>query len=59
MNQMGKVKCSDVCLRSPVNRKTEETPGSLVISLEQEDEPDGLCPALSVKRMGLCRAWTC
>lgn len=41
--RMGKVKCSGVYL-SPVHRKAKETSGSLVISLEQEEEPDLPCP---------------
>lgn len=53
----GKVKCSQVCV-SPADRQAEETSGSSVISLE-EDDPDGLSPALSVNWVGLCGAWTC
>lgn len=42
---------------STVNKKAEETSGSLVIVLAQEDEPDGLF-ALSVNMVVLCRVWT-
>lgn len=43
---------------STVNKKAEETSGSLVIVLAQEDEPDGLFTALSVNMVVLCRVWT-
>lgn len=45
-------------LASPVNKKAEETSGSLVISLEREDEPNGLFIFLSVNIVVLCRVWT-
>jgi len=42
-------------LASPVNTKAEETSGSLVLSLEQENEPDGTFTSLSVNTVVLCR----
>lgn len=44
-------------LDCPVNKKAEEISGSLVIALEQADEPDGLFTFLSVNIVVLCRVW--